>query len=210
MTDDVDQPGPRSDRPAAATSNRPGEGNDTFDVLGTQIAALLRSTHEFSVRTRSEAETQARARLAEAEQQAQASLATAAERLAEADRRYTAATTLLAEATERAERLEQQARRWAAESQAAVDELAALRQPPRPGEADTLIDLRDGESTTSVPAADRDTDQVAPATIKRMRKGKGKHKRRRQTDRADLPLVAASVPAEEPTAPARQVAEFGS
>jgi len=223
MADDVDPPQQRSEQPATSRTN----GNDTFDVLGTEIAALLRSTHEFSARTRNEADVEARtrladadqqaqSRLAEAEQQAQALLATASERLAEADRlidarmaaadertteterRHAAATALLAEAAARVEQLEQQAGRWATESQAAVAELAALRQalPPR-DEAGAPIDLRDGHTNGLA----QTTDQPESQTIEPATKRKSKHKRRRQGDRADLPLVTTSAttsPTNEP------------
>ncbi len=217
MADHVDPPPQRSEQPATSRTN----GNDTFDVLGTEIAALLRSTHEFSARTRSEADAEARARLAdadqraqtrlaEAEQQAQALLATASEHLAEADRlidarlaaaddraadtdrRHAAATTLLRDATSRVVHLEEQAERWVAESQAAVAELAAMRQAlPRHDETDAPIDLRDGQPTTSTRSTDQAEGQPAEPTTKR----KGKHKRRRQADRADVALVATSVAA---------------
>lgn len=206
MADHVDPPEPRSEQLATSRTN----GNDTFDVLGTEIAALLRSTHEFSARTRSEADAEARDRLAEAEQQAQALLATASERLAEADRlidarmaaaderaadtdrRHASATALLRNATSRVVQLEQQTERWAAESQAAAAELAALRRAlPHRDMINAPIDLRDGQPT----APTRSTDQAESRPEEPTTKRKGKHKRRRQGDRVDVALPATSVAA---------------
>ncbi|MGZ4707966.1 MAG: hypothetical protein ACXWBN_04400 [Acidimicrobiales bacterium] len=59
---------------SAEASTRP---TDEFDVLGAEVAEVLRHTSEVADRVRSEAEEQARATLAEAEQQAHATVAEA-------------------------------------------------------------------------------------------------------------------------------------
>src|SRR3954468_22782390 len=97
MSDEGTAPGERSDRTPKGNGNGNAMSSDTFDVLGTEIAALLRSTHEISARTRRDADeeaktrladatVQANARLAEADQQAQAHLAAARDRLSQAER----------------------------------------------------------------------------------------------------------------------------
>jgi len=160
--------------------------SDTFDLLGTEIASLLRNTNELTQRTRRDAARDAEARLAAADEQARARLAEVDRevqaRMGELEqivtsiaRREDAAAAVFDLAAELVERLEQRASRIAAESQGATDEIAPLRAALQRGSGDDggeVIDLRDDAGSVDEP----DTD--------RPRKGKAKHKRRRQRERA--------------------------
>jgi len=145
-------------RPDDQWPSAPADETDTFDLLGSEIAALLRSTHEISDRTRLEAEAEAAARLAQADLDAAQRLAEAEarladvhrqaeQRLAETDRqveerlaaivgREESAVAVFELATELVKRLEQRLTRIAAEGRAATADLAPLKAALKRGDAD--------------------------------------------------------------------------
>jgi hypothetical protein len=215
-----DDPTPAGAAPAADPwpSARSGEA-DTFDLLGSEIAALLRSTHEISDRTRLEAEADAAARLADADLQAAQRLAEAEarladvhrqaeQRLAETDRqveerlaaiigREEAALAVFELATELVKRLEQRLTRVAAECRAANSDLAPLKAALKRGQASAAATPTPAtpESTPDAaaePAPDDGTTIDLRDPTEPLPKRKGKHKRRRKQSDPGLPALAGS------------------
>jgi hypothetical protein len=210
MSDDDLRPAGPSDPWPTGRSTVP----DAFDLLGNEIASLLRSTNEITERTRREAAEDAKARLAAADEQARALVAAADEqaraRLAEADhevqarrgelddrlaatvRREEAAAAVFDLAAELVDRLERRVQRLAAESQGATDEIGPLRAALRRGTGDESTPESTPEATPEpavAPGAGNTPEVIdlrdeSAPADEQLPKRKGKNKRRRHRERA--------------------------
>jgi len=194
------------DTPWPLTANG---GRDPFDLLGNEIAALLRSTHEISDATRRDAEAEAEARLAEAERRASELVAEAEARRADIDRdadrrlaeidrevasraaavtgREEAALAVFELATALVQRLDQRISRVAAESRAATADLTPLKAALERGRLLSTSTEPAAAAPADEPTTAADAEVVidlrdAEPTEELVTRRKGKHKRRRKAD----------------------------